>query len=625
MLITRLLTLLCCALLLCQTSFAADRSEQRAMFMQAKQALAAGNYAVFNQLSEQLKTYPLYPYLRFDALEQQLDDLTEQQVQAFIQQYADTPLANRLLDDWLDSLATQQRWALFKKYYQKSNNIQLQCGHLQALLDSGEIDIAFQSAAQLWLAGHALPTSCENVFFAWQKSGQLTLAQIWQRIELAFAKHNQTLVTQLAAWLPPSGQAQVKLWQQVHQQPVLVITQPQLFNPLTYRNKQILFAGIEQLAQKQPETAANAWPTLQNQYGFTPNEQQKIIRIIGIGLARNTQPEAIDWLEKIQPAHLTTLASEWRIRIALLNQDWQQVADWIQQLTPAEQQTPIWRYWYARAQAALGDSTTAQTIYQTLAKQIDYYGLLASQRLNQPYRPLNIVKTASPQMVSTLANTPSLQRAHELYDLNLRVDARREWQWEIAKLNPTQLIAAANLAKQWHWYDRMLVTAMKANLQNDIALRFPLAFQTDILFAAKQTGLEPSWLLAIMKQESAFIPDVKSRVGALGLMQLMPSTGRFMLSKLHLNLNDNLLNETTNIQLGSYYLKELFTRFKDNQTIATAAYNLGPTRLKKYMPLYETLGADIWVEILPWQETRNYVKNVSLNQAIYQQLLKGKK
>lgn len=621
--ISRILIAICLYFISFNFAYAADRAEQRAMFLQAKMDLANGNYAGFSQLSEQLKDYSLYPYLRFADLEQQLDQLSEEQVVEFMDEYADTPLANKLREDWLDTLAEQQKWPLFIKYYQQTSNVQLQCGYLQALLASGNEEQVFKAAPKLWLVGHAQPAACESVFFAWQKSGKLPQELLWKRIELAFDRNNSVLITQLAPWLPSAAQAQVKLWQQVRINPGLV-TQADLFTPFNYRTKQILLDGIDRLAKKNPDQVVELWPTLQTTYSFDVSDQQKIIRMIAVALARNTDTDAMAWLEKIEPAYVTQVAGEWRIRIALLNKDWEQVNHWISKLNPSEQQTNAWRYWHARALAELGRAEAARAIYQSLATQIDYYGLLASQQLHQAYSPANRTIAVNDQMITKLANAPALQRAHELYILNMQADARREWQWQMAKIDKTQLAAAAQLAAQWHWYDRMLVTAGKANLQNDIALRFPLAFRQEILTAAKQTGLDPSWLFAIMRQESAFIPDVKSSVGALGLMQLMPKTAELLMNSLHLNIDNNLLNANTNIQLGSHYLKDLSVRFAGNKTIATAAYNLGPTRLKKYMPLYEQLGQDIWVEILPWQETRGYVKNVMLNRAIYQQQLSKK-
>lgn len=619
--LTRILFAVFLWTLFLNSAFAEDQAEQRAMFLQAKQALATGNYASFSRLSEQLKNYPLYPYLRYYYLQYRLDEISNAEVMDFIQKYADTPLAERLRYIWLNHLAEEQQWSDFLKYYHPTNDAQLQCQYLQAGTLQGINEQSDQTLTKLWLQGHIQPAACEQLFFKWHQSGKLNTNLLWRRIELAFASNSLALAKQLISWLPSATQSHVQLWLRVRANPNLV-TQADLFKTLDERKKKILVDGIESLTKKDPAKVVELWPTLQTTYDFDVADQQIITRAIAIGLARFVHPEAADWLDKVEPAYVNVVVREWRIRTALLAQDWSEVRAQIEALPANERVTVCWRYWYARALAASGETTTAEAIYRNLATQIDYYGLLASQQLRQPYRPIIQNSATNAQVMNTVAAKPAIVRAHELYILNQHLDARREWQWAINHMDKQQLAAAGQLAKQWHWYDRMLTTAIKGGLYRDTTLRFPLAFRQQVVTAAEKAALDPAWIYGIMRQESHFMTDAKSNVGALGLMQLMPATARLLLKVLHFDLNENILDAQINIQLGSRYLKDLYARYDSNIAAATAAYNVGPSRVDKFLPFYKEVGEDVWVEILPWQETRNYVKSVLLNMAIYKMQLK---
>jgi soluble lytic murein transglycosylase len=329
---------------------------------------------------------------------------------------------------------------------------------------------------------------------------------------------------------------------------------------------------------------------------------------------------------------LTTPTTETLIRNAITQQDWVQVNKLIAQLSSQQRATSTWQYWHAYALAKQNNLAAANSIYKKLATQMDYYGWLASEQLNSIYNvgqaaaqrlPDNFVRerVAHPD----LQNNVGIQRAHELYILQFYPDARREWNWEINTLNNDQLIAAAYLAQQWGWYDRAIITAAKIPNENDLTLRFPLAYDTEIKTAAKKFNLDPAWVFAIARQESGFTPDLKSNAGAFGLMQVMPHTAHLLTKDfslpIHTENNFALLNINTNIQLGCAYLKQLLGWFKGNIVLATAAYNIGPTALQKHLADYKTLGDAAWIETLPWRDTREYVKDVLLAKAVYRQQL----
>lgn len=344
---------------------------------------------------------------------------------------------------------------------------------------------------------------------------------------------------------------------------------------------------------------------------------------LAIELARKHDPRAAMLLAQIPPAYVDHIVREWRVRTAIFQHNWPAVNMAIAQLTPEEQATTCWQFWHAYAAAQTHNVALAQMIYHKLANQVDYYGLLASQQLGQPYRPQNIAYPMSAATLTQVERLIAIQRAHELYNIHLLPDARREWDWQIGNLTKPQLRMAAYLAYAWGWYDRAIIAAAKGGDRNNLTVRFPLGYAQEIISTAKEFSVDPAWVFAIMRQESSFMADAKSSVGALGLMQVMPQTARLIAMNINLVMQKKtdyaLLDADINIRLGSAYLKQLLGWYKGNYAMATAAYNVGPGALHKYLAAYNAQGPDIWIENLPWHETRDYVKSVLLAMAIYQQ------
>lgn len=589
---------------------------QRNAFLQAKLALQKGDRLPYLTWGSVLRDYPLYPYLVYIDLIQRMDRLPESEIYNFLQKYSDTPLAGKLRNTWLLSLAQQKRWSLFLKYYQDTDDTELQCQRLSALLATNQQNLAFSAMPDLWSSASIRPSACETAFMQWYKVGGLTTDLVWQRLQLAFDKNNAALIKSLMTLLPANQQEQVKLWQKVQHNPLLV-TQSQLFLPLTDTSKIILLDGMLRLADTDPHQLVKVWPSLQKAYPLSEKDQQAVIAAIGLALARQHDVAAASWLDSVKSPYVTQRVREWRVRNALIQSNWPQVSHWVNELLPEERAANNWRYWQARAFAATGNTQAARDIYQNLASHVDYYGMLASSQLKQNYRPSNSFNPDVAKRSSQVATLPVIQRARELYILHLIPDARREWQWALQDMDKEQLRLAAQLASQWGWYDRAIITAAKVGDKNNITVRFPFAYTPTVTHAAHQNNLNPAWVFAIMRQESSFMPDAKSCVGALGLMQLMPNTARLLANTTHLS-DATILDSNKNIYLGSRYLKQLLSEYKGNMWMATAAYNVGPARLQKYIPLYQTLPTDVWVETLPWPETRDYVKAVMLGMAIYQ-------
>lgn len=606
-----------CLLVLCLThtavlAYADDHYSQRRLFWQARQSLLAKHYQQFEQLNVQLKEYPLYPYLLYIKLKQQLAYQNVDQIDDFLETYKATPLAGKLRIDYLSKLAKNGNWPRFIHFYRPIYGPVLQCYYLNALLATNQKRKAYQAIPKLWLTLNSPPPICRRVFSSWESAGGLNRALVWKKLEQAIEGNNTALIHHLTQFLPADEKGYIKHWYQVHNHPLL-IEQSEQFNSDDKIDRKILFYGLHRLASKDPNELAETWPVLVKNYNFTEAERQALLSSLAVALARRADLDASTWLKQIKPAYANAVLREWRVRNELLKGNWKQTLYWIDHLSRNEQKLSCWRYWRARALAETNQSASAAKLYEGLAQEIDYYGILASQRLKQRYHP----KTQSILGDSVaLQQNEAIQRAKELYALGFTGDARREWQWALNSLSKPQLQAAAQLAKKWEWYDLAIIGAARAKIHNDIKLRFPLAYRPFVLSAARKAHLNSAWIWAIMRQESAFMWNAKSTAGALGLMQIMPATGKNLAKSLNLR-TVYLLDPELNIRLGSTYLKRLLKTFDGNILLATAAYNVGPTRIKNYQSLYQRLPKDVWVDILPWKETRDYIKSVSLARVVY--------
>jgi len=592
-------------------------AEQRKLYLQAQQALADDDIATTKKLMSRLKNYPLYPYLVYAELTKRLSSATATEVTAFLTQYPNSPLANRLQEKWQLELAKQEKWPEFLAGYKSTENPQLRCLQATALYNTGEKTLALKKVPDLWLQGKDQPKVCNAIFKHWENSGQLTSERIWQRIELALLANEYQLANYLTKFLPSTAQAQVNAWIQINQYPEK-ITQANLLtsHPFT---PTIIAHGIKKLVAKNDQLGIKTWQQLKKKYPFTPQQTADVEQTIAMALVTDYHASAELWLAKVPEKYTSSALRQWRVRYALSTEDWPAVLKWIKAMPKNEQDEAAWRYWQARALEQTGQTTKAQTLYQALALERHYYGLLSSEKTNQPAPINNKPVTITKDSLKHALQTPGIKRAMELYFFDKVTQARTEWRAVIPTLTPVEQRAAAHIAAQLRWHSEAIFTAGQAHLNNDLALRFPLANKSLMLREARKQGIDPAWTFAITRQESAFIPDAVSSAGALGLMQLLPTTALELAKRYNVTYKgkQTLFNPDTNILLGHVYLKNMYHRYDKNYILATAAYNAGPTPVRRWIPKKDDMSADIWIDTIPYYETRDYLKNVLAFTAIY--------
>ncbi len=596
----------------------ADVHQQRQSFLQAEKALEQGRMDKFHDLSATLTDYPLYPYLIHAYLVKNISLDREKEILDFIEQYSCTPLSGQLRSKWLDYLADNRHWSRLVRDYQTSGRERTQCAYGNALHQTGRHNLAWDQAERLWLHGRSRAKECDPLFDAWRKAGRLTTDLVWERIALAMAEGQLNLAAYLQRYLPEEEKSWLELWLETARNPSVIMDKEwsRMDHPVLDR---ILVYAMGRLIRDDTVKAADKWDMLSTRHGWSRGDFPGVEQEIALYLALRRHEQALQRMKDMPEKIRTSTLREWHVRTALYHMDWEEVARAWNNLTEDQKSSPRWQYWQARALEELGKDSQAADIYRGLLGRQNYFSLLAADRLQQPYTFRNDPLTAAPENILKLYREPGIQRALELFYLERFLDARREWARAMQGKKTSDLATAAVLAHDLGWTDRAIQAAASAGEFQDLVLRFPLSYVENIQQQARDKNLDPAWILAVARQESMFMPDANSPAGALGIMQIMPATGRIIASRLGESIGSPgiLLNPETSIRYGTFYLHMRLEELQQNPVLATAAYNAGAGRIRSWLPENCSLPADIWVEIMPYRETRDYVERVFAYTAIY--------
>jgi len=609
-------------LLTITASFAVSSgSSMRAMrktFLQAEQYLKQDRESDYFALADSLKNYPLYPYLQYQWLRKHLDD--NDSILAFLHDYTDSRYAPLLHTKWLTHLGQTQQWPTFIQNYKTSDNSELQCYFAQAQYQNQQQAAALETAKQFWLSGKSMSTACDSLFETLKTSASFNSDLVWQRFQAALKQNNSQLATQLLPLFAQSDRKMADIWLKLHKKPHQ-ITEPAAWKK-SYPDAGILFAhAIVRWLEDDPQAALQAWDSQKKRFKIPADIIADTEKRLGMELAFRHDRRAYPRLSEY--AGNDESAKEWRVRAALSQQNWQDVLSAIDALSQSQKSEDKWQYWQAKALAATGQQQQADSIFQAIAKNRSFYAFMAAELLKQDIVLNHQPVLASNKEISQLQNNSEFQAVSELLAIDRRPEATRQWWHAISELDAHQLTVAAKLAEQWQWPSLAIFTVAKANYWDDMALRFPLIYNELIQDNADKQKLDPSLIFALIRQESAFDEFAGSSAGAMGLMQLMPRTAKQIAAELNENWsnNYNLVIPGINIRYGSFYFKKVLNELNDHFVLATAAYNAGPYRVKQWLPKTKSLPADIWIETIPYKETRGYIASVIMYAMIYQHQL----
>ncbi len=604
---------------LCNQAQAASLTQQRQMYDEAKRALAKNDSGPYKRYASALRDYPLTPYLAYDELTNRLKFASNAEIEKFLTEHGDLPQASWMKLRWLRWLAARGEWRTFANYYNPELNFtELDCLYGQYLFKQGLRPEAMAAAEKLWLVGKSQPEACDALFITWSAAGGRTEQQRWQRAKLAAETRNYGLATYLVKTVPNLGK-QGRLLIEVAQNPQMM-SKTHLFVPADRAMADVVGLGLRRLAKQDPEKALNLLQLYAKSMPFSSDEKVAIAREVGLTLAKRFDARGLKVMAEYDPQLRDNTVSEWRVRLLLRLSRWQEAYQLTTQLPPELATSNRWRYWKARSlQLAQPQNKQTASLYQPVARERDFYGFLAADKLELPYQLNNKPMAINPKTMQKVRNSAGIRRALEFHARGQIADGRREWYHVSRLFSRDELVAQAKLAYDQQWYFPAIRTISQAQYWDDLDIRFPMAYRENLTREAGKRGIHASWAFAITRQESAFMADAKSHAGAMGLMQLMPATAKETAKRYNIPLGSpqQVLNPNTNIQLGAAYLNQIHRQFGGNRVLASAAYNGGPGNVRKWLRGADHLPFDVWVETIPFDETRQYVQNVLSYSVIY--------
>jgi peptidoglycan lytic transglycosylase len=590
-------------------------------FMAARDAFRTGDTVQLQRLAGRFRHSPLEPYLTYYQLKLNLGTEDPAAIRKFLARPEDTPLIDRLRGEWLKLLGKNQQWEAFDKEYPHLENgdTELACYALQSRRRMQEQE-ALREARKLWFSGDGQPESCVVLFEAALAAGIISEQDVWQRLRLALEAGNVSLARQLAGRLPEQEAPSAASLDRAYNDPERYLIRAHLEKANRGQRAVVLFA-LQRLARQLPPLAFAHWRKIATY--FPEPEQRYFYGWLGYEAARNLDPHALEWYREAGNEPLNSQQLAWRARAALRALNWREVLASINAMEPEQQREEAWRYWKARALQALGRKD-AQALFTALSGEYNFYGQLAAEELGvAPGASMTSSADYLPGKaeIAEIEAMPGIRRAVALYRMDMRTDALQEWSWAVRNLDDKHLLAAAEVARRNGMYDRAIGTAERTVQLHDFSLRYLAPYRAELQPHIRESGLDEAWVYGLMRQESRFVTQAKSGAGAAGLMQIMPATARWAARKLGMrDYRHALVHELeTNLRLGTYYLKTVLSRFGNNPVLASTAYNAGPSRARQWCGEIPLEGA-IYVETIPFDETRHYVENVMSNTVYYSRL-----
>ncbi|MFT5532523.1 MAG: soluble lytic murein transglycosylase [Burkholderiaceae bacterium] len=590
------------------------------VFMALRDAARRDDASMAAELADRLPNYAIPSYVDYYRLKPRLLQASKTEIRAYLRRYDGSAIADRLRNDWLLILGQQRDFLTFDEQYPLfalDDDLQLKCYSLLSRASRGE-QVAVPARALL-VSPKDYGEACSSLIAWLAQTGQFTADDLWWQLRLASETSQVNAARRLAKLVPVS---EAEIVQAIEKAP-LVLARGVGKSTSTH---QLFIMALGRVARTNPEQAASALSNVESQ--LNADERALGWSQIALQASLKLMPEATTlYWSRSTGASLSIDGYQWRTRMALRNGDWKLILQSIDAMPADLRDDAAWIYWRGRALAATGDVTEAQKLFRSISDQTNFYGQLALEDLGQK---INIPMPGAPlsaQEIIPLAANAGLVRALKFFDMNLRFEAVREWNWELRSLNEREHLAAAEFARQSNVLDRMVNTSDRTKSERDFTQRFPSPFRKFMVTSTSALGLDMAWVYGLIRQESRFIMNARSHVGASGLMQLMPATARYVAKKIGMTgFDPDQVNEvSTNIELGTNYLNMVLGDLDGSQAMATAAYNAGPGRPRSWRSsLTRSVEGAVFAESIPFAETRGYVKNVLSNATYYAALFEGK-
>jgi soluble lytic murein transglycosylase len=605
------------------TLFAAGGAEGDKAFLLARDAFQAGDRAKLARQAEKVRGHVLEPYVGYWRLRLRIEEADPGEVRAFLVRNAGTVLAEQLRREWLRVLGKNGQWELFRQEHPAlvNDDPDVACYALQEHWLSREESVP-PGIKPFWERARPLPDGCASLADAMLRSGDLTSRDLRDRFRLLIRADLIAEAKRIAERMPAGQAPRAGGIDGAVSAPAAYLERPGT-DLNTPAGRELAIVALTRLAQIDPQVAVKSW-TGKLQERFSREDRLYVWGVLATQGARRHLPEAVDWFGEAGETHLSDEQLAWRVRIALRQENWREVKTAIERMEASVFNEPAWIYWLGRSQCELGAPEEGRRLFGCIADEHHFYGQLAAEELGIP---LTVPPKPAPPTKKELAEVASLggiKRALALYRLGLRNEATAEWIWSIRSMEDRKLLAAAELARKNGIWDRAINTADKTVSLHDFSMRYPTPYGKVLSEQARIRQIDEQWVLGLVRQESRFIADARSSAGASGLMQLLPATARWVAQKIGMKgYHSSRVNQPrVNVALGTFYLRQMLGGLDGSPVLAAAAYNAGPGRARRWRAARPLEGA-IYIESIPFAETRQYVKKVMANTVYYDALSGG--
>ena len=612
-----------CAASLFPAAHAQQRQQQQYAsdddtFAALREAAKVNDVLKTSDLASRLGNYSIPSYIEYYRLKPRVKDLPEAEIRDFLSRYDNTAIADRLRNDWLLELGRVRDWKTFDQQYPLfalDDDTQVKCYALMSKIDRGQN--AAVDARALLVSPKDYGEACPALVMRLAETRQFNDDDVWNQVRLAAEYNLPNTMRRLAL----ATDAPENLVQLAYDKPGAVISKS-ANGPRAVHEAFLIAVG--RVARNNLEQAGAE--VLGASSYLSPREVAIGWSMVAMQAAQKLQPDAVEYWKKTLPAPLSLDGYQWRVRSALRAGDWALVRSSIDAMPASLKDDSAWVYWLGRAYKAQGQREQADERFQSIAALTGFYGQLALEELGQKITIPARAAASGEEDLAAMASNQGFRRAFRFFDMNMRFEGYREWNWQLRKMSERQLLAAAEFARRSNVLDRMVNTSDRTKTEVDFTQRFPSPHHDIMHPATRDLGLDKAWVYGLIRQESRFVQAARSHVGASGLMQLMPATAKEVARKIGmLDFSQARINDVgTNIQLGTNYLYMVLQSLDGSQPLATAAYNAGPGRPKAWRAtLTRPVEGAIFAETIPFAETRGYVKNVMSNATYYAALFEN--
>lgn len=590
--------------------------------LRMKDAIRAAESGTFNAASYPgLASHPLYGWVEFADLTHDLGGLDRTRADGFLRRYDGQAVATAFRSRWLAEAGRRQDWAAVDSAWRPQvSDVALRCTWLQAEDALGRATAQWMQEAQsIWRgAAQSLPSPCDPVFDSLDRRGGLPPSLRWERLDRAAEAWQPAVMRAAARGLPPADAALAEDYAAF----VEALHDRALAWPRTERSRRIASYGLARFAKSLPDGAQAALEKFGPTLGFTEEDRGRVLYQAALVTAGSYEPEGARRLAAVPASAYDDRLHELQVREALARSDWPAALAAVRRMGPKQRGDSHWQYFEARLAEKLGDRAGAQELYRQAARKPEFHGFLAADRLGQAYALCPWTPGDSADVRRGVPSDAAVARALALYDIDRPSWAVAEWNEAMSRLDASQRIAAVQLAQQHGWFDRAVFSLGKTDPEELrlYALRFPLHHEATIRQQAARNRLDPAWIAAEIRAESIFNPKARSAANAVGLMQVLPSTGAGVASRIGTGWNGeaSLLDPDTNIALGSAYLRQLLDGYGEGRPYFTiAGYNAGPAPLNRWKSQRPGMDPEFWIETISYKETREYVARVLAFSVLY--------